>query len=85
MYLQSMKRTKKNQGVLRTDELAPDGVKIVILWSAMVVNSSVFVPCIDTELAIKDLRRITEAKGWKTVTKVRSESGKRGVRIWRTM
>ena len=85
MYLQSMKRTKKNQGVLRTDKLAPDGVKIVILWSAMVVNSSVFVPCIDTELAIKDLRRITEAKGWKTVTKVRIESGKRGVRIWRTM
>ena len=51
----------------------------------MVVNSSVFVPCIDTDLAVKDLKRITEAKGWKTVTKVRIESGKRGVRIWRTM
>jgi hypothetical protein len=85
MHPQNMKRMKKNQGVLRTDELAPDGVKIVILWNAMVINSSVFVPCIDTDLAVKDLKRITKAKGWKTVTQVRTESGKRGVRIWRTM
>jgi hypothetical protein len=79
------KRPRINQGVLRTYDIAPDGIRIVVDWGSMVVGSSFFVPCINTQDAIKELQRITGEKGWGVHTKVLVESNKLGVRIWRTL
>ena len=73
------------QGVLRVYELNPDGVRVVINWDALVVGASMFIPCINTNQATQQLTTITDKKGWKTTTKVTVESGKLGVRMWRTM
>jgi hypothetical protein len=73
------------QGVLRVYDLNPDGVRVVINWDALVVGASMFIPCINTNQATQQLTTITDKKGWKTTTKVTVESGKLGVRMWRTM
>ena len=78
-------KMKIRQGVLRTYDLAPDGVRVVIDWGSMVVGASVFVPCINTQGAVKELKRITGEKGWGVAAKVLIENGKLGVRIWRTL
>jgi len=71
------------RGVLRTFDLSPDGVQIIIDWGSMVVGSSIFVPCINTPQAIKQAKAITKGEGWDIETRVRVESGKLGVRVWR--
>lgn len=76
---------KINQGVLRTYDLAPDGIRIVVNWGSMVVGASFFIPCINTQGAIKDLKRITGERGWSISVKSFIENGKLGVRIWRTL
>ena len=43
------------QKPLRLDDLAPDGVKIVVDWDAMVANASVFIPCVNNVKAEKQL------------------------------
>ena len=73
------------QGVLRVYDLNPDGVRVVINWDALVVGASMFIPCINTNQATQQLTTITDKKGWKTTTKITVESGKLGVRMWRTM
>ena len=51
-------------GVLKTDDINPDGVRIVIDWPSMVISSSVFVPCINTQLAKQQIQvNKEEAKG----------------------
>ena len=71
--------------VLRTYDLSPDGVCIEVNWDRMVVGSSIFVPCIDTEEAIKQCLDIFNARRWVLESRVRVESGNMGVRIWRTL
>ena len=73
------------QGVLRVHDINPDGIRVVINWDALVVGASMFIPCINTNQATQQLTTITDKKGWKTTTKVTVESGKLGVRMWRTM
>jgi len=80
-----LKKMKINQGVLRTYDLAPDGIRIVVDWGSMVVGASFFIPCINTKGAIKELKRITGEKGWGIDAKVLIENNKLGVRIWRTL
>lgn len=71
------------QGVLKTDDLNPDGVRIVVNWDNMVVNASIFVPCVDTDKAIKQVKNIALIKGWEIVTRVTIENNKFGLRVWR--
>jgi len=73
------------QGVLKTYDLNPDGVRIVIGWDDMVVGASVFIPCVNTEDTIKQAKKIAEVKVWKIEHQVRIEDGKLGVRIWRIL
>ena len=61
------------KGVLRTYDLSPDGVQIIINWGCMVVGSSIFVPCINTPEAIRQAKAITKQKGWRIETRVRVE------------
>jgi len=74
-----------HQKPLKTDDINPDTVKIIIQWDKMVVGASVFVPCIDTEKAKQQLEKVAELKSWQVAMRVRIESEMFGVRIWRTV
>ena len=71
--------------VLRNYDLSPDGVRIVVEWSDMQVGTSIFIPCIDTEKARKQVKSIFSGKKWQFLAKVRVETGYLGLRVWRTI
>ena len=73
------------QNPLKTDDINPDTVKIIVQWDKMVVGASVFVPCIDTEKAKQQLEKVAELKSWQVEMRVRIEDEMFGVRIWRTV
>ena len=71
--------------VLRTYDLYPDGVRIAVDWGAMQVGASVFVPCINTNRATQQIKKITKVWGWDTEAKVGIAGDKWGVRVWRIL
>ena len=73
------------QGILKSDDLNPDGVRIVVNWADMVTGSSVFILCVNVQEAVKQVKNITKTKGWDVETHVRVENNKLGVRIWRIL
>ncbi len=72
-------------GALRTYDIAPDGVRVVIDWDKFVVGTSMFIPCINTTLAVRELTKITSDRSQQIISKIIIEKGCLGVRIWRTM
>jgi len=70
---------------LRLDDLDPDGVHITVNWNKLVVGASVFIPCINTEKARKQLKRVAQMKQYETTTHVCIENGMWGVRMWRLL
>jgi hypothetical protein len=68
----------------KLDDIAPDGVRIIVRWDSMVVGASVFIPCINARKAREQVNVIFKKKGWKYLAKTTIESDKLGVRIWRT-
>jgi hypothetical protein len=69
---------------LRTYDLNPDGVRIVVDWSSMVVGSSVFVPCINTDKALQQIKRIcVDDMEWDIRARSGLEGNFSGVRVWR--
>ena len=73
------------QKPLRIDDLAPDGVKIIVDWDAMVVGASIFIPCVNTAKAKKQFLDIAQRKNWNVEVRVRVENEMFGVRMWRTV
>ena len=73
------------QGVLKKDDLNPDGIRIIVKWDEMVAGASVFIPCINTEEAVKQAAKIMADKSYKTEMKVAIENKILGIRIWRTV
>ena len=71
------------QGILRTDDLNPDGVRIIVNWDAMVTSSSVFILCINVTLAVEQVNDVAKRRNWQIKTQVRVENEKLGVRVWR--
>lgn len=71
------------QGIFKKNDLNPDGVRITISWGTMSVGTSIFVPCLNTEKASRQIKAITNEKGWQIKQKVRIEDGKLGLRVWR--
>ncbi len=71
--------------VLKTYDLSPDGVAIEVNWGRMVIGASVFVPCIDTEKAVKQVLDVAKERQWTIEHRLRIEDAKLGVRFWRTM
>jgi len=71
--------------VLRTYDLAPDGLRIVVDWKDLTAGTSIFVPCVNTKEALRQAKQITVGKGWETVGRTGIEDGKLGVRIWRIL
>ena len=70
-------------GVRREDDVGPDGIVMVVDWSAMVVGSSVFIPCLNVSNAMRQVQKIFDRKGWKLRAKVSIEKHILGLRIWR--
>jgi hypothetical protein len=71
--------------VWKTYDLHPDGVQIEVNWDSMVIGSSIFVPCINTEEAVKQVQAIFAERSWQYESRVRIEDDRLGVRIWRTV
>lgn len=69
--------------VLTVDQVAPDGLRMVVDWDQLRVGSSLFIPCINTTKAKKDVLVIFERKGWRMRYAIRVENGFWGVRFWR--
>lgn len=69
--------------VLKIDDINPDSIRVVIKWDKFVVGASFFVPCIDTEKAVVQLKKIATAKGFRIECRVQIENRKMGVRCWR--
>ena len=69
----------------KTSDLDPDGVTIRVQWGGMVVGSSIFVPCIDTERAKSQIKKVMESKGWEYKASVVVENEYQGVRVWRIL
>ena len=69
--------------VLKTYDLNPDGIHIKVNWECMVVSSSVFILCINTQAAVEQLKKIAKKKKWEFEIRVVIEDDKLGVRAWR--
>ena len=54
-----------------------------INWKKFKRGTSFFVPCLDTEAAIKEIARVVRRLRYKVVSKVVIEENVRGVRTWR--
>ena len=69
---------------LKTHDLNPDGVRIVVDWGAMVVGSSIFVPCINTDKELQQIKRIcVDEMEWDVIAKAVISGSHTGVRVWR--
>jgi|TARA_X000001382_G_scaffold130935_3_gene127989 hypothetical protein len=73
------------QEVLKNFDLDPDHVRIIVNWGKMVVNASVFVPCVNTQKATQQAKTIAKEKSWEFKIHVRIEDNKLGIRIWRLL
>jgi hypothetical protein len=72
--------------VLKLDDLNPDGVRIVVDWPSMVVGSSVFIPCINTDKALQQVKDIcVDQMGWDVRAQSLLQSNMLGVRVWRIL
>ena len=71
------------QGILKSDDLNPDGVRIIVNWDDMVTSSSVFILCINVTLAVEQVNDVAKRRNWQIKTQVRVENEKLGVRVWR--
>jgi hypothetical protein len=47
-----------NRKVLKIDDLSPDDIKIVVDWEGLLVGSSAFIPCINTEKAHQQIKNV---------------------------
>lgn len=65
------------------ETINPDGVDISIEWVYMHWGDSVFIPCIDTVYARKQVNEIARAGNWTPKYDERIEGGKYGLRVWK--
>jgi len=65
-------------------DINPDGIRVTIHWDTFTVGTSLFVPCINSKKAREQLKKITNKKGFKTESRVSTENGLLGIRVWRT-
>jgi hypothetical protein len=72
--------------VLKLHDINPDGLRIVVDWGAMVVGSSIFIPCVNTTEAIQQVKKICVAgMGWDIEARTVVETPYLGVRVWRIL
>tara|TARA_Y100000114_G_scaffold72834_1_gene66727 strand:+ start:667 stop:894 length:228 start_codon:yes stop_codon:yes gene_type:complete len=71
--------------ILKNFDLDPDCVRVEVNWDKMVVNASVFIPCVNTQKATQQAKKIAEKKNWEFKIHIRIEDNKLGIRIWRLL
>ena len=69
--------------ILKIDYIAPDGARIVVDWDNMGIGYSIFIPCLESEQALKQVKVVTYRKGFEIVSKQEVHDSKIGLRIWR--
>jgi hypothetical protein len=69
--------------IIKLDDIAPDGVRMIVDWGRMRTSDSVFIPCVNVAKALKQLEPIFGRRGWKMRTHVSIENNIMGLRIWR--
>jgi len=69
--------------VLKIDDINPDTIRIVIEWDKFVVGASFFTPCINTDRAVTQLKKICKDKMFRVECRVQIENKRIGVRCWR--
>jgi len=76
-------RCSKNR--IKINDIAPDGVRIVVRWDEFPVDSSVFIPCINTLELVRQVHELTSEWGWVMHYRPGIDKGRWGVRIWRRL
>ena len=66
-------------------DLNPDGLVLYVDWDRFTIGSSVFIPCINTIKASRQMKYITAKMGMKVQVTTREENKKWGIRVWRTL
>jgi hypothetical protein len=59
------------------------GLKFQVNWKNFVVGSSFFIPCLDAEEALLQIKRTTDRLGYHIRTLSVVEKGISGLRVWR--
>lgn len=62
-----------------------DGVPIAAQWSEIGRGTSFFIPCVNSDAVLRQVRNMFDVRGWKLQYQVRTENNYFGIRIWRTM
>jgi hypothetical protein len=70
-------------GVLKIDDIGPDGVRMIVDWDSMRTSDSVFIPCVNVGKALKQVEAVFDRRGWKLRVHVSVENNIMGLRIWR--
>jgi hypothetical protein len=52
-------------------------------WAKFRVGSSFFIPCLDTEAAVKEVTRVAKRLNYTVKTQVLISEGIHGLRVWR--
>jgi hypothetical protein len=71
--------------MLKIYDIDPDGLRVIINWDSMRVGMSVFIPCVNTDKALRQLKNVLALKEWQYETRIVIEDSMLGVRVWRTM
>jgi len=78
-----VQRSSKNK--LRYSDLAPDKVLILVDWDKFVAGSSVFIPAINVEELITQVKLLALRNFWTIEYRQRIENKLWGVRFWRML
>ena len=69
--------------VKRTSDIDPDVISIAVDWARFTVGASMFIPCINTREARRQVKRLAKKMDLTIESRVRIESEKLGIRVWR--
>ena len=67
------------------NEISPDGVVFEVDLDRFTVGTSMFIPCINTDKAVRQIKKITTLTSKQLEYRVVIEAEKYGVRIWRVL
>lgn len=59
------------------------GVNYEINWRGFTKGSSMFFPCLDPEVARREINVVTQRMQFKIITRIEVQDGIRGLRVWR--
>lgn len=60
-----------------------EGITYQINWKGFKRGTSFFIPCLNAEAALKEIRRNTKRLKYNVVSKVVIEDNVRGIRTWK--